>query len=898
MNTTDKYYFQESESVIDAFHSGWHGLSSEDAKKRILENGYNELPEVKRDSYASIFLSQFKSPLIYILLVAGIAVFLMGEIIDAMVIFFVLLFNATIGTIQEGKAESTFLALKKFIKGNASVLRDNEEMIIPDRDVVPGDVIVLREGDKVPADARVIVSHSLQINESALTGESSPVFKIIAASKQSDDSIMNRDNMVYKGTVAVSGNGKAIVVATGINTFLGNIARETLDIDSAFPLKNDIQKISRIVIVFVAVVSIFLFFFGLFDGHALKEIFKTMIAVSVSIIPEGLPIVITLVLASGVWRMGKKNVLVKKLQAVEVLGETKVLAVDKTGTVTKNELVVENVYIGNRLFKVKSDGYIPEGEVMLDGKIIDPLNHPELLLAGKLAVLNSSAKLIFEKQKKLWRIAGDPTEGAMAVFAKKIGFHREDILLESQTIDEIPFDYELKFHASLHKQEKNNLLIVTGSPEVILKLAEKEWDVAGTKKLTDTKRKDITKTMHSLLNEGLRVIGFAYLETDRAILEKDNISKLVFGGFWGIKDALREEVQEAVSQVTLSGIKVVMITGDHEITAKAIAKEAGIYRSTDETLSGEEIMNMTDTELSEKLKNVSVFSRITPDQKLRIIKAYQSKGIVVAMTGDGVNDALSLTAADIGIGMGTIGTEVAKEAADVILLDDNFANITHGVEEGRNIFTTIKKVVLYLFSTGLGEVLVILGGLLVGFPLPILAVQILWLNLVTDGFLDVALAMEPKEKGKSRTHKKTFIVDTVMLQRMFFMALPMAIGTLALFSQYYQADLAKGWTISLTTLAVFQWFNVWNCRSESSSIFTMNPISNKFLVAATFIVIFLQMLAIYNPFFQKVFQTVPLSASEWGIIVLVASSIVVVEEIRKAFYRKQQKRSILSGKAH
>ena len=886
MNKNKEYYLQEFQDVIVQLHSSQHGLSSTDAKKRILENGYNELPEVKRDSYFSIFLTQFKSPLIYILLASGVVVFLMGEIIDSLVIFFVLLFNAGIGTIQEGKARNTFLALKKFIKGSATVLRDNEEMIISDRDVVLGDVIVLHEGEKIPADARIIASNSLKVNESALTGESIPGFKTAEAYKQTSALIMNRENMVYKGTVVVSGNGKAVVVATGIETFLGNIAKETLDINSEFPLKNDIQKLSRMVIIFVAIVSAFLLALGLFNGHAMRDIFKTMVAVSVSIIPEGLPIVITLVLASGVWRMGKKNVLVKKLQAVEVLGEIKILAVDKTGTVTKNELVVESVYTGKKLFEVECNGYIPKGDVMLDGKIIDPLNHPDLLLAGKLAALNSGANLIFQKKKKIWRIAGDPTEGAMSVFAKKIGFHRDDILSESPLINEIPFDYELKFHASLHKQEKKNLLIVTGSPETILELAEKEWGFDGAKKLTVEKKREIKSVMRSMFSNGLRVIGFAYLETDIHTLDRENIPKLIFGGFWGIKDALRKEVRGAVKQVTLSGIKVVMITGDHEIAARAIAKDAGIYKTKDEVLSGEEMINLTDDDLSEKVKNVSVFARITPDQKLRIIKAYQSNDIVIAMTGDGVNDALSLTAADIGIGMGKIGTEVAKEASDIILLDDNFANIKHGVEEGRNIFTTIKKVVLYLLSTSLGEVSVILGALFIGLPLPVLAAQILWLNLVTDGFLDMALATEPKDESERSVYKKTFILDRLMLQRMFFMALPMGVGTLYLFSQNYQTDITKAWTISLTTLAVFQWFNAWNCRSESKSIFRMNPFSNRFLVGAISIVVALHMLAVYNSFFQKVLRTVPLSAREWMVIILVASSIVVVEEIRKMIYRK------------
>ncbi|HAR99814.1 MAG: Cation-transporting ATPase, E1-E2 family [Candidatus Moranbacteria bacterium GW2011_GWC2_37_73] len=880
----EQYYFQEPDAVINEFSSSQYGLSSADAKKRILESGYNELPEAKRDSYATIFLSQFKSPLIYILLTAGVIVFAMGETMDSLVIFFVLLFNAIIGTIQEGKAQNTFLALKKFIKGRAMVLRDNEEVIISDRELVSGDIIILREGEKVPADARLINANSLKVNESALTGESVPKFKTIATCKKTVNSVMNQTNMVYKGTVVVSGNGKAVVVATGINTFLGNIAEETLGVDGEFPLKGDIRKLSNFVIVFVVIVSVLLFLLGLFNGLVLKDIFKTMVAVSVSIIPEGLPIVITLVLASGVWRMGKKNVLIKKLQAVEVLGETKILAVDKTGTVTKNELVVESVYIGQNLFKVQCNGYAPTGGITLNGKTIDPLNHLELLMAGKLAALNSSANLIFEKKKKLWKIAGDPTEGAVTVFSKKIGFHRDDLISEEILIDEIPFDYELKFHATLHKQDKNNLLIITGSPEVVLELSEKESDVNGFKKITVKRKHEIQAMMQSMFEDGLRVIGFAYLETKLHSLDKEKIPKLVFGGFFAIKDALRSEVKSAVRQVAMSGIKVVMITGDHESAARSIAKEAGIFKVKDEVLSGEEIRNLTDNELASKISNVSVFARITPDQKLRIIKAYQSNGMVIAMTGDGVNDALSLTASDIGIGMGKIGTEVAKEASDLILLDDNFANITHGVEEGRNIFNTIKKVVLYLFSTSLGEVLVILGALFLGFPLPILAAQILWLNLVTDGFLDMALAMEPKEDDNNRLYKKTFIIDKLMMQRMFFMALPMAIGTIYLFSQYYQTDIAKAWTISLTTMAVFQWFNVWNCRSKEKSIFVMNPFSNKFLVSATGIVVSLQLLAVYNPFFQKILRTVPLSGKEWLLIALIASSIIIVEELRKIVY--------------
>lgn len=884
-----KYYSQEASEVIRIFDSSDQGLSASEAKKRLLKNGYNELSEARRDNYPTIFFRQFKSPLIYILLAAGAVVFAMGEMIDAAVIFFVLLFNAMIGSVQEGKAQNTFLALKKFIKGKAVVLRDGEEVIVSDREIVVGDIISLREGEKVPADARLLASNVLKVNEAALTGESIPKFKTAAAIKKSKVSIMNQDNMVHKGTVVVSGNGRAVVVATGMDTTLGNIARETLDIEAEFPLKKDIEKLSRLVILAVICISSILLILGLGSGYSLRDIFKTMVAISVSVIPEGLPIVITLVLAGGVWRMGKKNVLVKKLQAVEVLGETKVLAVDKTGTVTKNELSVEEVYVGNKFFQVTGNGYEPRGEIILDGKTVDAINHPELSLAGKVAVLSSSAGLVFEKSKKIWRITGDPTEGSIMVFSKKIGFHHDELLSENVFLDEVPFNYDTKIHVCLYKQEESNLLTAAGSPESILSFSDSEWRSQGVEMMTDGRRREIHEAMQSMLQRGLRVIGFAYLETDASKLNRKKIPKLVFGGFFGIKDALRGEVRSAVRQVSRSGIKVVMMTGDHEIIAKAIADEAGIYKSGDEILNGAEVERLSEEKLAAKLEGVSVFARITPDQKLKIIKAYQRNGTVIAMTGDGVNDALSLTAADIGIGMGKIGTEVAKEASDLVLLDDNFANITHGVEEGKNIFITIKKVVLYLFSTSLGEVLVILGALFLGLPLPILAAQILWLNLVTDGFLDVSLAMEPGELGKQVKYRKTFIVDKLMLHRMFFMAIPMAVGTLYFFSQNYEADLAKAWTISLTTMAVFQWFNAWNCRSEDGSIFRMNPFSNKFLVGATFIVIFLHILAIYNGFFQKFLRTVPLDKKDWIAIISISFSIIIVEEIRKAIYRRRQR---------
>lgn len=886
MSAQKKYYLENVPNIIREFNSNERGISSTEAKNRLLKYGPNEFAEAKRDSYFSIFLSQFKSPLIYVLLFSGVIVFFIGESLDTLVIFSVLFFNALIGTIQEGRAQNTFLALKKFTKSDASVIRDGRETIIPDSEVVVGDIITLREGEKIPSDARIIEHKSLMVSEAAITGESIPKPKNSQSLNIEELPIGDQENMVFKGTMVSSGNGKAVVVATGMNTFLGSIAKEALEIDTEFPLKDEIRKLSKFIIYVVLGVGLMIFGLGIAGGQSLLDVLKTIIAISVSVIPEGLPIVMTLVLATGVWRMGKKNVLVKKMQAVEVLGEIKVLAVDKTGTVTKNELVIKEVLIGSRIFEVGGVGYSAEGDLSLAGKAIAPLNHEELLLAGKVATLGAGANLIFDERKNIWKISGDPTEGAMLVFGKKIGFSREDLLLEMPMIDELPFDYKLKFHATLHKNKKNNFLTVSGSPEEVLAFCEKEWSNGKIISLNKKRKEQILNELDRMFNQGLRVIAFAYRNYPKDKIDTEQNFDLILGGFWGIQDALRKEVREAVKNVSANDIKVVMITGDHEITAKAIAKEAGIYKSGDSIISGIELEKMDEKKLAKKIKKVSVFYRVNPDHKLKIIKAYQINGLTIAMTGDGVNDALSLSAADIGIGMGKIGTEVAKESSDLILLDDNFGNIIHGVKEGRNILVSIKKVVLYLVSTSMGEVLTILGALFLGFPLPILATQILWLNLVTDGFLDVALAMDSSQDETQSENRKISLLDKDTIIRMIIMASAMALGTLGLFSQIYQEDIARAWTVSLSVLAVFQWFNAWNCRDEKKSLFFINPLKNKFLVGATLVVCNLQMLAVYNPIFQKALKTVPLNLDDWLIIAGVASLIVAVEEVRKIFYRK------------
>ena len=876
--------------VLLALDSREHGLTKEEATERFQKYGLNKLPEGKVDGLLLIFLRQFKSPLIYILFAAAGIVFAMGEVIDASIIFAVLLFNAIVGTIQEGKAQNTLLALKKFAETSATVLRDGKELIVLDTEVMPGDIIILQEGEKVSADARIIFSNTLKVDEASLTGESEPVTKTNTAVPADNLPVADQKNMVFKGTNILSGNGTAVVVATGLATEIGKIAQKISSIDTEIPLKTNIRYLSRVIIVTVAVISTSLIVLGVLSGKSLKEMFTTAVALSVSIIPEGLPIVMTLVLATGVQRMSKRNVLVKRLQAVEALGQTKIIAVDKTGTLTRNEMVIQRVYVDGKIFDITGNGYEPKGEATFDGKTIDPLNHTDLLFSGRIAAFCANARLSFLEETSTWKIAGDPTEAAMLVLSEKIGFRHEALEQETPKIFELPFDYQKKYHATIRAVDGKNFLTIVGAPEKVLELCKNIWHKNETETLNGEKKKELESVFHNLAQGGFRVVAYAINPDTERSVDGNVIPPLTFVGFFGMSDALRPEVKEAMQRVRAADMRVVMITGDHRLTAQAIAKEADIWREGDSVLTGEEIDKMSDDELSKKLAHTSVFARVTPDHKLRIIQAYRKRGEIVAMTGDGVNDAPSLVAADLGVAMGKIGTEVAKEASDIVLLDDNFASIVSAAEEGRGIYKTIKKVILYLFSTSVGEVLVIAGALVLGYPLPLLAAQIIWLNFVTDGFLDVALAMEPKEQellqGKFERPKK-WIVDGLMAQRMFLMALPMAIGTLYLFKGYFETDLTKALTISLTTLAMFQWFNAWNCRSESKSIFQMNPFSNKFLVGATVIVIFLQLFALHTPFLQKILHTTPLSLLEWLIIIPIASSIILVEEIRKFFYRRK-----------
>ncbi|MEK7465070.1 MAG: HAD-IC family P-type ATPase [Patescibacteria group bacterium] len=878
------------------------GLSDAEAERRLSASGPNVLPEAKPEHGVAIFLRQFASPLIYLLIGAAGVVAALREYTDAGVILGVLLFNAIVGAFQEGRARRTLAALKRFTATDAAVLRDGKERIVPDAAVVPGDIILLHEGERVPADARVMASNTLAVDEAALTGESKPIHKVVEAPRllADDDAapVADQVTMVFKGTHVLAGSGRALVAATGKATVIGGITEAIAAIDTEIPLKVDVRNLSRLIVCAVLGISSLLFLLGAAFGKDIGEMFITVVALSVSIIPEGLPIVLTIVLASGVARMSRRNALVKRLQAVEALGQARVIALDKTGTITKNEMVIQRVVVDRGVYVVGGVGYEPDGGIAkLEENGVPhsvlPADDPALILAGRIAAFSANARLTFLEGEGQWKVHGDPTEAALAVFGAKVGFPKDDIERLHPLLDEIPFSYQTRYHATARRLDGQRFLSVVGAPEQVLELCHDALREGQAVPLGPADRAAHLEVFQRLAQEGLRVLAFSYAAEAPEAVGPETMPPLVFAGFYGMRDALRPEAAPAIRRAQEAGMRVTMITGDHRLSAEVVAREAGIFKAGDTVLTGGDMDTLSDEALDEALGRVAVFARVTPEHKLRIIRGYRRRGEIVAMTGDGVNDAPSLVAADLGIAMGKIGTEVAKEASDIVILDDNFDSVVAAIEEGRSVYKTIKKVILYLFSTSAGEVLTIGGGLALGYPLPILPAQIIWLNLVTDGFLDVALAMEPKEAGllTGRFERpRKYLFDRLMVGRMAVMAIPMMIGTLVLFDRYFGADLAKAWTVSLTALAVFQWFNAWNCRSERRSIFRMNPFSNPSLVAATIVVVFLQLAAIYAPFLQRILHTVPLSLQDWLFILPIAASILVAEEARKFVFRRGKMR--------
>lgn len=885
------WYQLGTKEIFELLKTTENGLNETEVKIRLSQYGPNKLAEEERISKIKIFLHQFTSPLIYILIIAGIVTIFLGEYIDSGVIIAVVMLNAIIGYIQEYKAEESVRALKKMVVPKAKVIRDGFEKEINSEELVPGDIVVLASGNKVPADLRLIKTVELRIDEAMLTGESVPSEKTSSSIRKENLTPGDQKNMAFMGTIIVSGRTRGIVVETGHRTILGQIAAEVKEVvEITTPLQDKLTRFAKLIGIFTIIFSAFVFGVGVLLGEKASEMFMTAVATAISAIPEGLPVAVTIAMAIGVAKMARRNAIIRKLPAVETLGSTTVIGSDKTGTLTKNEMTVKVVYDGERACRITGSGYEPKGEILYGWEPVDQQSLKNLQMVLRIGLLCNESHLY--EEEGIFKIDGDPTEGALIVSAIKGGLNPEDEKKHYPQIAIIPFESEFGYMATLHKHGTKKIIFAKGAPEKLIEMCTK---CASKEKL---KAKNILDTANLFAKEGMRVLAMAYKEVPPEmdeITHHDIAGELVFVGLQGMIDPPRPEVVDAVKGCKEAGIRVVMITGDHAATASAIAMMIGITAEDAEVLTGQDLEKMDDADLLNRVKNVCVFARVSPTHKFRIVQQLKKHGDVVAVTGDGVNDAPALKAAHIGIAMGKTGTDVAKEASDMILADDNFASIFSAVEEGRVVYENIKKVTLFLISCGLGELIAIMATLVTGYPLPYIPAQILWLNLVTNGLQDVALAFEPAEKGilkRPPRNPKEGILSSLMVQRTLIMGVILAAGTIFIFLFHLNngVPVERARTIALTTMVFFQFYQAFNCRSESQSVFRMNPLGNPLLFISLIAAFLAQLSVLYVPAFQWIFRTEPLGINEWVKIGLVSCSIVIVVEIDKMIRNRRKRK--------
>ncbi|MBO3840641.1 MAG: HAD-IC family P-type ATPase [Thermoproteota archaeon] len=902
------FHALEVREVFEMLETSVRGLSSQEAEKRLREYGPNELEEEKKTSVLNLVFNQVRSPIIMVLFAAILISLAIGKVVDAAVIGVVIAFNTVIGFTQEFKAEKALQALKRLTAPEAKVVRDCPEsggcvgMRVKAREIVPGDVILLEAGDRVPADARIFEAFNMEIDESMLTGESTPVEKTTEPLEKNLP-VAERRNIAFAGTIVTKGRGKAVVFATGVRTEIGKIAhliRETEKIET--PIQKRTSDLSKKLGVLALSSSSLMVIVGVLRGFEFFEMFLFALAAAVSAIPEGLPVVITVTLAIGVNRMARRNAIIRRLQAVDTLGSVTAICTDKTGTLTTNQMTVQEIFVAGRTVKVTGSGFTPEGRFILGEEPIDPLGlEPLKLLLQAGALCNNSRLIQHEVDGFRWEVHGDPTEGALVVAAAKAGLRKEELEELYPRVDEIPFDPQERYMATFHKAPSGVLTVYAkGAPKTILEMCSEYLNDGERKKLSEEKKEEVLEVSRSMAGRALRVLAVAFLEISDAELErvKTNIRvepRMVFIGLVGMIDPPRPEAKTAVQLCKRAGIKVLMLTGDHRLTAQAIASELGILKPGSKVLTGMELDQMSDEELDAVVEDVVVFARVSPLHKHRIVQSLRRRGHVVAMTGDGVNDAPALKTAEVGIAMGITGTDVTKETADMVLVDDNFASIVNAVEEGRMVFENIRKVVKYLISTNLGEIITIFAALFLLPDAPVLftPIQILWVNLVTDGLITVTLAMEPKEEDvMDQPPRKPGekIINRDILLNTIYVSTFMAVGSLWIFTrEWVNGDLTRTQTMTFTVMAIFQVFNALNCRSRTKSVFKIGFFTNKYLFAGVVSSFSLQVLATILPPFQAALQTKPLSPWDWATIILVSSTVFIADEIRKLIRAKLKK---------
>jgi P-type Ca2+ transporter type 2C len=876
------YYDEAADAVLKTLNTSEAGLSSGEAENRLEKYGKNELKEEEKTSVVKLFLSQFKSFLILILVVAALVSAFLGETVDALVIMFTVFLAGVLGFVQEYRAEESIKLLKSLTSPEALVVREGKEAQIPSSLLVPGDILLLQTGDRIPADARLLEALSLKIDESSLTGESVPVEKstnILPAETPQPD----RKNMVYTGTSVTYGRGKAVIMATGMSTAFGKLAGLLGEIErDRTPLQEKLDQFGRWLGTATLIVVAFVAILGVLKGFDPFEMFLWGVALAVAAIPEALPAVVTVGLALGVRRMVKRHALIRKLPSVETLGSTNIICTDKTGTLTQNKMTVEKVYVNGDLLNVTGEGYKPVGDFFKgDTPVSKDIHLHRLLVAGALC---NDAGLV--EEEGIWNITGDPTEGALVVAAAKEGIWKATLEEKHRRIGEVPFSSERKKMTTLNTSEGRLYAYSKGAPEVILASCTKIFLGGREEELTPERKKEIQNVVNDMACQTLRVMGFAYRNVAENILAEESEKEMVFAGLMGMRDPPREEVKAAIATCTSAGIRTVMITGDHKTTAFAIAKEIGIFREGDLVLTGTELDALKDREFEEIVEKVSVYARVYPEHKLKVVEALKKKGYIVSMTGDGVNDAPALKAADMGIAMGITGTDVSKEASSMILTDDNFASIVSAVEEGRNILKNIKNFIAYGLTCHIGLVIIVLVGVLAWQTLPVIAVQILWINLITDGLPPMALSLEAPDKGLMKqkpTKSKEGLVSRRMIIASLGLGLLIAIQSLWILYQGLQNEvpLPKIQTLIFTLVVISLMFNAFNWRSERYSVFSLGIFTNRSLIYAVLSTIILQLAAIYVPILQIAFRTVPLSLSDWLMIIPLASTTLIAMELTK-----------------
>lgn len=891
----------EPQVVLEKLFTSIKGLTEEEARFRLKEFGPNKIAVEKKVSKIKLFLSQFNNPIIYVLIAAAIITFLIKEISDSLVILVVLIINSTIGYIQEMRADDAMKALHKMAALKARLRRSGREVMADSENVVVGDIVLLESGTKVPADLRILEANNLSIDESMLTGESLHVQKDSKPITGDNVTLADKINMAYSGTIVTRGRGVGVVVATGKNTEFGKIAQMISEQeDSLSPLQVKIEKFGKLLTLSILVMIVIIFILGeLLRGIPLEEMALTAVGLAVSAIPEGLPIAVTVTLSIGLYKMARRNAIIRKLPAVETLGSTTVICSDKTGTLTKNEMTVHEIFAGEKTFHVTGAGYNPEGKFELNGEKINPEEYSDLMDTLFIGYVCNESKLELVGSK--YKVVGDPTEGALLAVGMKAGIHKSERLKKTKLIGLLPFESDNQYMATLVEVDNKYFIYLKGSLEKTLELSTHQL-VNGEK--VSINYDLINDAFDKMSGHGLRVLGHAFKEIDEIpehFDEKVITKGFVLAGLQGMMDPPREEVKIAIRDCHLAGIRVIMITGDHQKTAKVIASKLGIIDDIDKSkvISGKELDEMSDDDLYNVVNDVNVFARVTPQHKLRIVKQLKKHGHIAAMTGDGVNDAPALKSSDIGIAMGT-GTDVAKEASSMVVADDNFASIFAAVEYGRIIFSNLQNILLFVLTTSLAGIITILTSIIMGLPLPFVPVQILFINLVTDGTSTVPLAFEEGDKDviyQKPRNPKSGIITKKMAARMIITSVLMSIAVLVLFVQEmekmggpqnpYAITYAR--TVAFCTFALLQIFNAHNCRSFNQSLIKIGIFKNKYLLLIHSISITLQVILIETVVGHEAFKTTSLHWSDWAIIIGLNLGLILFVEIIKFFERKFKK---------